>query len=165
MQASSSDVETLRPTYRLLVGVAGKSNAFAIASCLGLAPEIIRRAESKLTQEHRRVDEVIGPVEIDRSSAARDRREAERLKERYQILSEKYHDAFERLKAARDGVLDEARREARSILLRAQRESEELLGRLRKAGADRTLETGLAHRRPHELCRAAERDRGSRGRG
>lgn len=135
------DVETLRPTYRLLVGVAGKSNAFAIAARLGLDPRIIERAKSKIDADQRRVDEVIRSVEIDKSAAARDREEAEKLRERYRILSEKYHEAFERLKASREAILDEARREAQSIIARAQREAEELLGRLRKAGAGPALES------------------------
>lgn len=138
------DVRTLRPTYRLLVGVAGTSNAFAIAARLGLDRRIIDRAQSKLDADERRVDEVIRSVEIDKSAAARDRREAEKLRERYLVLSEKYHEAFERLKASREAILDEARREAQSILARAQREAEELLGRLRKAGAGPALEREAA---------------------
>jgi MutS2 family protein len=141
------DVETLRPTYRLLVGVAGHSNAFAIAARLGLDPKIIARAREEIGEEERRVDEAIRSVEIDKSTAARERREAELLKKRYLELSQKYHDAFERLKASREAVLEEARREAKALLARAQREADELLGRLRKAGAGPDLEAEAARAR------------------
>ncbi|HLS90880.1 MAG TPA: endonuclease MutS2 [Limnochordia bacterium] len=141
------DVETLRPTYRLLVGVAGHSNAFAIAARLGLDPKIIARAREEIGQQERRVDEAIRSVEVDRSTAARERREAELLKKRYLELSQKYHEAFERLKASREAVLEEARREAKALLARAQREADELLGRLRKAGGGPDLEEEAARAR------------------
>ena len=152
------DVESLRPTYRLLLGVAGSSNAFAIAARLGLDPAIIRRAEGKLAEDVRRIDEVIRSVEIDKSSAERERREAEELKRRYEELYRRYHDAYERLKAAREEVLDEARQKARSIVVQAQREAEQLLGRLRKAGAggDFEAEAERTRARLSEMAKEAE---------
>ena len=128
------DVETLRPTYRLSIGVAGQSNAFAIAARLGLDSGIIARAQRELTEEERYVNDLLRSVEADRRAAQRERAEAERLRQRYEELAVKYHEAFEKLKAAREEVLAEARREASALVQRAQREAERLLGRLRRAG-------------------------------
>src|SRR5690606_10879961 len=99
------DVETLRPTYRLSTGVAGKSNALAIAARLGLDQAVIRRAESLLSEDDRKVDELIRRVEEDRRAAERDREEARMLLHRYRDLHDRYHQAFERLRAAREEVL------------------------------------------------------------
>ena len=130
------DVETLRPTYRLLIGQAGMSHAFAIAERLGLAPEVIERARGRLSEEERKVGELLGSAEESRLLAEREREEAERLRRHYLELRDRYFDAFERLKAAREKVLDEARREAEALVEKARREADELLGRLRKAGRE-----------------------------
>lgn len=130
------DVETLRPTYRVLIGQAGMSHAFAIAERLGLAPEVIERARGRLSEDERKVEELLGSAEESRLLAEREREEAERLRSQYLELRDRYFDAFERLKAAREKVLDEARREAEALVERARREADELLGRLRKAGRD-----------------------------
>ncbi len=128
------DVETLRPTYRLAIGVAGKSNAFAISKRLGLSDAIIERAQAEVSAEERHVDDLLRNVEEERWAAMREREEAERLRRRYGELYERYHDSFEKLKVARDGILEEARREAQELLRRAQLQTEELLGALRKTG-------------------------------
>ena len=77
------DVETLRPTYRLSIGHAGKSHAFAIAERLGLAPEVIERARRHLSEEEREVENLLGNVEESRVIAEREREEATRLKRHY----------------------------------------------------------------------------------
>lgn len=130
------DVETLRPTYRLSIGLAGKSHAFAIASRLGLDRRIIERARAQLTEEERKVDDLLGTIEADRHSARRDRESAEQLKKRYEELHDKYHRAFERLKRDREAVLNEARREAQQMISSAKRETDEILGQLRKLQRD-----------------------------
>lgn len=129
------DVKTLRPTYRLTIGVAGTSHAFAIARRLGLDPQIIERAHGQLSHDQRRMDDLMRSVEEDRTAAAKEREEAQKLRNQYHELRTMYHDAFERLKQARQQVLDEAKEEARELLHRTQREAEALLGALRKEGA------------------------------
>lgn len=130
------DVETLRPTYKLSIGHAGKSHAFAIAERLGLAPGVIERARSHLSEQEREVEDLLGNVEESRLLAEKDREEAQRLRREYLELRDRYFDAFERLKAAREKVLEEARREAEALLTKARREAEALLGRLRKSGRE-----------------------------
>jgi len=167
------DVETLRPTYRLSMGVAGKSNAFAIAARLGLDAAVIRRAESLLTEDQRRVDDLLRHVEEDRRAAERDREEARKIRNQYRELYDRYHQAYERLRLAREEVLDEARREAERIVERAMREADALVGRLRKAVRDdvgaeaREVRKGLAALRERitqpegEAAREAEPRKGA----
>lgn len=75
------DIESLRPTYRLIIGAPGKSNAFAISRKLGLDEEIVRRAESYVSGENRRFESVIAGLEESRAGAEREREEAKRLRE------------------------------------------------------------------------------------
>ena len=75
------DLESLRPTYRLIIGAPGKSNAFAISRKLGLDEEIVRRAESYVSGESRRFESVIAGLEESRADMERERAEAQRLRE------------------------------------------------------------------------------------
>jgi DNA mismatch repair protein MutS2 len=131
------DVETLRPTYKLEVGVPGESNAFSIAKRLGLSDAIIESAKEEISQEESRLEEVITSLakakreaEEEGTRAAQLREEAERLyedvREKWQLWEEEKHQLHEK-----------ARQEARSIVNKATREAEEVLTDLRAWAKER----------------------------
>ena len=84
------DAETLRPTYKLAIGVPGRSNAFVIARRLGLDASLVEEAQSLLGAEHVRTEDLIGEIEMDRRQAAEARREAEELRREYERLHNEY---------------------------------------------------------------------------
>ena len=86
--ACEFDVNTLSPTYRLIIGAPGKSNAFAISARLGLDPDVIKRAENYISADNKRFENVIERLEADRLAAEKNRREAENLRATYEKMLE-----------------------------------------------------------------------------
>lgn len=131
------DVKTLQPTYKLLIGVPGKSNAFAISRRLGLSESIIGRANDILSDEDIRFEDVITDLEQARASARRDAEENERMKKQLKELKEQVDSERERLKKNKSRILDEAHREAKIIVMDAKSEANEIirdLEKMRQAG-------------------------------
>jgi len=127
------DVETLRPTYKLEIGLPGRSNAFAIASRLGLREEVIGRARAHLTQEDIRIDHMIQDMEDNRRKAVHERTVAERLRTQVESTKEEYEKQLSQLEEEKEAVLAAARQEAAELLARAKSDADELLGQLRSA--------------------------------
>ncbi|MGE5549316.1 MAG: endonuclease MutS2 [Bacteroidota bacterium] len=127
------DVATLRPTYRLMVGLPGRSNAFAIASRLGLEPTVISRAESLVSREDRQVEELIGSIAEDAKAARDARRSAEELRVHGDRFKREYETELARLKQERAELIRSAKKEAREILNDTRRETENLLRLLQEA--------------------------------
>ncbi|SHJ61884.1 DNA mismatch repair protein MutS2 [Clostridium cavendishii DSM 21758] len=126
------DVETLRPTYRLLIGIPGKSNAFEISRRLGLTNDIIDKAKNLISSETLEFEDLIQSLQDKSVKAEKDAREAERLKYEALKLKEKYSDKMEKIESVREKAYAEARRDAKQILREAKEESDEILKNMRE---------------------------------
>ncbi|MDD6563637.1 MAG: endonuclease MutS2 [Clostridiales bacterium] len=126
------DVKTLQPTYKLLIGIPGKSNAFAISRRLGLSDAIIERANTVLSDENIRFEDVIGELELSRVKASRDAEENARMKRELKDLREELEREREKLKKNKSRILDEAHREAKIIVMDAKSEANEIIRDLEK---------------------------------
>ncbi|MBP1743679.1 MAG: MutS2 family protein [Firmicutes bacterium] len=126
------DVETLRPTYRLLIGIPGKSNAFEISNRLGLPNYIIDDARENITSESLRFEDLIQSLQEKSIKAQDDAREAASIKLEAAKLKEKYEEKLYNLQNAREKALIDAQREAKSILKEAKEESDSILKNMRE---------------------------------
>lgn len=120
--ACAFDVETLRPTYRLEVGALGQSNAFAIASRLGMPEEIIQNAKEFVTAENTRFEDVIRSLESQRTRLREERETAAEDRKRASALKERLSKDAETTEARRQKILEDARKEARQMLRDAKAE-------------------------------------------
>ena len=114
------DVETLRPTYRLLIGIPGKSNAFAISSKLGLSDEIINAAKEQISKEDESFEDVIADLEQSRVTIEKEQQEIAEYKERIRTLQEQLQKKNEKIDQAKDKILRDANEKARAILQEAK---------------------------------------------
>ena len=126
------NVETLRPTYRLSIGVPGKSNAFEISRKLGLPEFLIEDANSRLSQDAVRFEDVIANAEYHRQIAEKERELAEQAHLETQRLRDEAEKLQKELAARRETELRKAKDEARRVLQKAQRESEQIIADLKK---------------------------------
>ncbi len=131
------DVDTLSPTYRLLIGVPGKSNAFEISKKLGLSDYVINRAKEFINTDNIELEDVLQNVEKNRLQAEEDRAEAEKLKREIEEIKAEYEGKLERVMAQREKIISKAKSEAFSITRQAKEQSEEILKELRKMEMER----------------------------
>ena len=138
------NVETLRPTYKLLIGIPGKSNAFAISRKLGLMEEILKEADDLVGKSDKDFEDVLSQLEQQRQQMEHARHEAERLRQETQRIKQQSEEYSAQLQKEKDKAMEAARREAQAIIEDARRTanaaSEELKA-LRKqltASADAT---------------------------
>lgn len=129
------DVETLRPTYRLLIGIPGKSNAFAISSKLGLSDEIIHAAKEQISKEDESFEDVIADLEQSRVTIEKEQQEIAEYKERIHTLQEQLQKKNEKIDQAKDKILRDANEKARAILQEAKDVADETIRDFNKAGA------------------------------
>ncbi|MBK1809231.1 endonuclease MutS2 [Clostridium sp. YIM B02505] len=126
------DVETLRPTYKLLIGIPGKSNAFEISRRLGLSDDVIDKSKELISSESLQFEDLIQSLQEKSMKAERDAREAEMLKLDARKLREKYEVKLENLEKTRENAFGEARREAKQILREAKEEADQILKNMRE---------------------------------
>ena len=126
------NVDTLAPTYRLVMGIPGKSNAFAISRRLGLPEEIIDRAAARLDAENVRFEDVLTKLDQQRQEMEKDRAEARRLKLEMEQSAGKAREYRKRLEEERSKVVEKAQSEARAIIQEARDASDLALSELKE---------------------------------
>ncbi|MCR5098095.1 MAG: endonuclease MutS2 [Lachnospiraceae bacterium] len=128
------DVKSLMPTYRLLVGVPGKSNAFAISKRLGLPREIITAAEGTMNEEDRSFEDILTDIEISRANIERDRRRIQSERAEIENLKKNAKDKQEKMEARRDKIIAEANEKAANILRDAKEQADAAIRNIHKYG-------------------------------
>ncbi len=121
------DVDSLQPTYKLLIGVPGKSNAFAISKRLGLSDAVISRAYEILSDEDVKFEDVITDLEQSRREAQSEKEYAKRMKSELSDLKAEIEAERKKLKESKSRILEDARREAKIIIMEAKEESNAII--------------------------------------
>ncbi|MGL4850090.1 MAG: endonuclease MutS2 [Clostridium sp.] len=126
------DVRTLKPTYRLIVGIPGKSNAFEISRRLGLSEEIINKAKGFVSEDNRKFEELISELQEKSIKANKDAKEAEYMKNEAKSLKAKYEEKLKRIEVVRENTYEDARIKAKDVIREAKEEADEILKAMRE---------------------------------
>ncbi len=126
------DLESLQPTYRLIMGVPGGSNAFEIALRLGIPEEIIKRARSLLSEEEIKVEDIINELNQERNRYKRLREEMQEFRRREKQLKEKYERLIKEQKEKHEKEMEKAREEAEEIVAETKKEAKRIITQLKE---------------------------------
>lgn len=130
------DVETLRPTYHLLIGIPGKSNAFAISGKLGLPDHIIESAKNLLSEQDESFEDLLSDLESSRRTIEKERAEISAYKHEIERLKQKLHTEQGKIDARRERIIGEANEKANAILREAKELADETMKQFRKFGKE-----------------------------
>lgn len=134
------DIETLSPTYRLLIGIPGKSNAFAISRKLGLHPSIIADAKQRISSEETDFEDVISHLETNRKKMEKDRLVIEEKKAELNEREKRLNALSDKLEAQRSTIIHDATEEARDILQKAKDVADETIRSFHKYGSTLSMQ-------------------------
>lgn len=131
------DVETLSPTYRLLIGIPGKSNAFAISKKLGLSDTLIEDARTRISSNEQNFEDLLSDLEASRITIEKEQAEINRYKPEIAALKQQLKNKQEKLDESRDAILRKAKEEANQILQEAKDTADEAIRNFNKYGTTR----------------------------
>ncbi len=145
------DVETLRPTYRLLIGIPGKSNAFAISKKLGLPDYVIDSAKEFISSENVKFEDVITDLEISKKTVVYEQERAEQFRKEAERLKNEVEKQRAKINDQREKILADARNEARMVYQQAKEESDHIIKEMNKAMREKSANQNKMNEKRSEL--------------
>lgn len=141
------NVETLRPTYKLLIGIPGKSNAFAISKKLGLPDFVIDSAKEFISSENVKFEDVITDLEISKKSVIYEQERAEQYRKEAERLKNEVEAQRTKINEQKEKILSDARAEARMVYQQAKEESDRIIKEINKAAREKAGQNKLNEKR------------------